>query len=144
MRLSGAEVAVAHLLLDYGNDLAALTPSALKVRSLHAMRMRQHTSGSDSFPCHGPFTSLTGPRASFVDPLTLRLRQAVTARYDVEYGEHLRIMTTMYTEFLLAMLQWPEVRMHEPTQLVELSAALGLDPSTIGDAHCLAAEEVSD
>ena len=39
---------------------------------------------------------------------TLRLittPQAVTARYDVEYAEHLRIMTTMYTEFLLAMLQ---------------------------------------
>lgn len=36
-------------------------------------------------------------------------QQAVTARYDVEYAEHLRIMTTMYTEFLLAMLQWPEV-----------------------------------
>lgn len=32
--------------------------------------------------------------------------------------------------------------MQEPTSLVELSAALGLDPSTIGDAHCLAAEEV--
>lgn len=32
--------------------------------------------------------------------------------------------------------------MHEPTSLVDLSAALGLDPSTIGDAHCLAAEEV--
>ena len=31
MRLSGAEVAVAHLLLDYGQDLGALTPSALKV-----------------------------------------------------------------------------------------------------------------
>lgn len=31
MRLSGAEVAVAHLLMDYGNDLGSLTPSALKV-----------------------------------------------------------------------------------------------------------------
>ena len=38
MRLSGAEVAVAHLLLDYGNDLAALTPSALKVRFLRGRR----------------------------------------------------------------------------------------------------------
>lgn len=33
--------------------------------------------------------------------------------------------------------------MNEPTSLVELSAALGLDPSTIGDAHCAAAEEVA-
>ena len=33
--------------------------------------------------------------------------------------------------------------MHEPTSLVELSAALGLDSSTIGDAHCAAAEEVA-
>jgi hypothetical protein len=31
MRLSGAEMAVAHMLLDYGNDLGSLTPSALKV-----------------------------------------------------------------------------------------------------------------
>lgn len=34
----------------------------------------------------------------------------MTSRYDVEYAEHLRIMTSMYTEFLLATLQWPEVR----------------------------------
>lgn len=33
--------------------------------------------------------------------------------------------------------------MHEPTSLVELSAALGLDSSTIGDAHCAAAEEIA-
>ncbi len=98
MRHAGAEVAVAHLLLDYESDIGSLTPSAVK---------------------------------------------AVTSRYDVEYSEHLEIMRTMYTEFLLATLQWPEVRMHEPTSLVELSAALGLDSSTIGDAHCAAAEEIA-
>ena len=99
MRQEGAEVAVAQMLLEYGDDVAALTPAALK---------------------------------------------ALTARYDVEYASHLKIMTKMYTDYLLAMLDWPEVRMHEPTALVELSVALGLDSSTIGDAHCAAAEEVRE
>lgn len=42
----------------------------------------------------------------------------MTGRYDVEYAEHLRIMMTMYTEFLLATLQWPEVRAHILESLV--------------------------
>jgi hypothetical protein len=99
MRQAGAEVAVAKMLIEYGDDMGSLTPAALK---------------------------------------------AVTARYDVEYAQHLKIMTDMYTKYLLALLEWPDVRMGEPSELVELSAALGLDSSTIGDAHCAAAEEVRD
>lgn len=98
IRHSGAEVAVAHLLLDYESDISSLTPSAIK---------------------------------------------AVTAKYDVNYAEHLEIMRSLYTSFLLATLQWPEVRMNEPASLVDLSTALGLDSSTIGDAHCAAAEEIA-
>jgi len=98
IRHSGAEVAVAHLLLDYESEISSLTPSAVK---------------------------------------------AVTAKFDVNYAEHLEIMRSLYTSFLLATLQWPEVRMNEPTSLVDLSTALGLDSSTIGDAHCAAAEEIA-
>lgn len=35
MRETGAEVALAQLLLDYGDDLASLTPHAVKVRPPH-------------------------------------------------------------------------------------------------------------
>jgi hypothetical protein len=170
MRESGAEVALAQLLLDYGDDLSSLTPSAVK---------------------------------------------AVTAQYDVEYATHLTLVARMYTDYLLAMLNWPDVRcsymyicrqyagrgvgakssrrhwrlgtvymaclmpcieavvfggavysstedacphawracwlyvlcveqvrMQEPSSLIDLSSALGLDSTTIGDAHCAAAEEV--
>lgn len=64
MRESGAEVALAQLLLDYGDDLSSLTPSAVK---------------------------------------------AVTAQYDVEYATHLTLVARMYTDYLLAMLNWPDV-----------------------------------
>lgn len=35
--------------------------------------------------------------------------QSVTAQYDVEYATHLSIVTKMYTNYLLAMLEWPDV-----------------------------------
>ncbi|EWM22576.1 hypothetical protein Naga_100893g2 [Nannochloropsis gaditana] len=80
---------------------------------------------------------------SDIASLTPSAVKAVTAKYDVNYAEHLEIMRTLYTSFLVAMLQWPQVRMQEPASLMDLSAALGLDSSTIGDAHCAAAEEVA-
>ena len=97
IRQSGAEAAVAQLLLEAEDDMDAITPMVLKT---------------------------------------------VTSRYDVEYSQHLRIMKNLYTQYLLALLVWPDVRMFEPKALVDLSAALGLDGSSVGDAHCDAAYEV--
>lgn len=74
MRESGAEVALAQLLLDYGDDLSSLTPSAVK---------------------------------------------AVTAQYDVEYATHLTLVARMYTDYLLAMLNWPDVRCFEIDMYME-------------------------
>lgn len=42
----------------------------------------------------------------------------------------------------LGVLCVEQVRMQEPSSLIDLSSALGLDSTTIGDAHCAAAEEV--
>lgn len=79
-----------------------------------------------------------------MDAITPMVLKTVTARYDVEYAQHLRIMKNLYTQYLLALLVWPDVRMFEPKALVDLSAALGLDGSSVGDAHCDAAYEVRD
>lgn len=77
-----------------------------------------------------------------MDAITPMVLKSVTSRYDVEYAQHLRIMKNLYKEYLLALLVWPDVRMFEPKALVDLSAALGLDGSSVGDAHCDAAYEV--
>jgi len=78
-----------------------------------------------------------------MDAISPMVLKSVTSRYDVEYAQHLRIMKNLYTQYLLALLVWPDVRMFEPKALVDLSTALGLDGSSVGDAHCDAAYEVS-
>jgi hypothetical protein len=68
--------------------------------------------GSTSRP-HTHTHTHTNPR-THTQALTPELLKSVTAKYDVEYAAHLKIMSDMYTQYLLAMLDWHEVRMGEP------------------------------
>lgn len=50
---------------------------------------------------------------------------------------------TLFSLRFLCCLSLFQVRMQEPASLIELSSALGLDSTSIGDAHCVVAEEIA-
>lgn len=68
--------------------------------------------------------------------------KALTARYDVDYSEHIDIMREIYKKYLMATLAWPKARMTESADLVALAGVLGLDGQEVANAHCAAAQEV--